>query len=401
MKKIFKQSGRLYLLLAVLATLAVQSCKKDKNNYGTGAPTISRVRTLTKDSLTSIEHRITLDSSSTYGEHRPTPFDSTTTSGKIYTPYMIVGANLGSATHIYVNGVEIYFNTALATDKSLIINIPTTVPFSDASTPNKLKVVTQNGSVDFNFIIEQPFPSITSVNFTAGNAGDLIVINGTTFNGLSSVKFGTTPAQIVSFTPTQATVKVPAGLSGPNIISVTTTATLGGGTTSGPLGSNGINLSIPDNHTEAFGVYPFGFSQAAFEDSFENGWGQYGWSNSPDGNNSSPVARGSKSIKVQYAGGYDAYVIQAPGNVALKSFKMSIYGGKGSDNKVIHILLDYNFNNAVAITLKEGVWTNFNIPMTAFVNTGGTAPKTVNSIIFQEFSGVASLFYLDDVGVIQ
>ena len=400
MKKIFKQSGYLYLLLAVLVTLAVQSCKKDKNNYGTGAPTITRVRTLTKDSLVSIEHRLTLDSSLTYGEHRPMPFDSTTTSGKIYTPYMIVGTNLGSATHIYVNGVEIYFNTALATDKSLIITIPTNVPFSDASTPNKLKVVTQHGTVDFDFIIEQPFPSITSVNFSAGNAGDLIVINGTTFNGLSSVKFGTTPAQIVSSTSTQATVKVPAGLTGANVLSITTTASLGGGTTSGPLASNAV--SVLNNNLETFSVFPFGFSQAVYEDGFENGWGNYGWSNSPDNNNTSSVLRGTKSIKVQYAGGYDGYVFQAPGNVPLKAIKMSVYGGKGSDNKVIRVNIDYNFDNAVvAIVLKEGAWKNFIIPMTAFVKAGNAAPKTVNSIVFQEYSGNATLFYLDDVGVIQ
>jgi hypothetical protein len=398
MKNIFKTPVSLYLLLVVLTTLAVQSCKKDKNNYGTGAPTITRVRTLTKDTMVSIVHRLTLDSSLTYDEQRPTPFDSTTTSGKIYTPYMILGTNLGSATHIYVNGVEIYFNTALATDKSLIITIPTNVPFSDASTPNKLKVVTQHGSVDFDFIIEQPFPSITSVNFTAGNAGDLIVIKGTTFNGLSSVKFGTTSAQIVSFTSTQATVKVPAGLTGANVLSITTTASLGGGTTTGPLASNGYN---PISNIETFTTVPFGFTQAGFEDSFENNWSDYGWSNSPDNNNTTAVLRGTKAIKVQYAGGYDGFVLQAPGNIpVVKSIKMAIYGGKGSDNKVIHVILDYNFNIAVPIVVKEGVWTNFNIPMAAFTPTGGTAPKNFTSLVFQEFSGNTTLFYLDDVGII-
>jgi len=398
MKKILKTPGFLYLLLAVLVTLAVQSCKKDKNNYGTGAPTITRVRTLTKDDSVSIEHRITLDSSSTYDEIRPTPFDSTTTSGKIYTQYLISGTNLGSATHIYINGVEIYFNTALATDKSLIISIPTTVPFSDASTSNKLKVVTPHGSVDFDFIVEQPFPSITSVNFTAGNAGDLITINGTTFNGLSSVKFGTTSAQILSFTPTQAKVKVPAGLTGANVLSLTTTASLGGGTTSGPLGSNGYNYIT---NLETFSTVPFGFTQAGFEDGFENNWSDYGWGNSPDNNNTTAVLRGTKAIKVQYAGGYDGFVLQAPGNIpVVKSIKMSVYGGKGSDNKVIRVILDYNFNSWATIVVKEGVWTNFIIPMASYAPAGGTAPKNFTSLVFFEYSGNATLFYLDDVGII-
>ncbi|OOQ59411.1 IPT/TIG domain-containing protein [Mucilaginibacter pedocola] len=399
MKKIFNTPKYLHLLLAVLVTIAVQSCKKDNTaNYGTGAPTITRVRTLTKDTLVSIEHRLTLDSSLTYDEHRPVPFDSTTTSGKIYTPYMIVGTNLGSATHIYINGVEVYFNTALSTDKSIILTIPTDVPFSDASTPNKLKVVTQHGEVEFDFIIEQPFPSISSVNFTAGNAGDLITIKGTTFNGLSSVKFGTTAAEIVSSTATQATVKVPAGLTGPNEISLTTTASLGGGTTTGPLASNGYN---PTNNVETFSTVPFGFTQLGFDDEFKNGWSDYGWSNSPDNNNTTNVLRGSKSIKVQYAGGYDGFVLQAPGDIpVVKSIKMSVYGGKGSDNKVIHVILDYNFSVAVSIVVKEGVWTSFNIPMSAFAPAGGSAPKNFTSIVFQEFSGNTTLWYLDDIGII-
>ncbi len=311
-----------------------------------------------------------------------------------------MGTNLGSTTHIYINAVEIYFNSALATDKSLIINIPPEVPFSDANTTNKLKVVTQHGTVEFDFIVEQPFPSITSISFAAGNAGDLIVIKGTTFNGLSSVKFGTTSAQIVSFTPTQATVKVPAGLTGANEISITTTASLGGGTTTGPLATNAI--SVLNNNAENFSVFPFGFSQAVYEDGFENGWGNYGWSNSPDNNNTSVVLRGTKAIKVQYAGGYDGYVFQAPGNVPLKAIKMSLYGGKGSDNKVIRVNIDYNFDNAVvAVVLKEGAWKDFIIPMSAFVKSGNAVPKTVNSLVFQEYSGNATLFYLDDVGVIQ
>lgn len=399
MKKIFKPLN-LCFALAVLVMMGFNACKKDKN-YGTGAPVITKVRTLTKNDSVLINHPINLDSSLTYPEVRPMPFDSTTNSGKIYTLYAIIGKNLGTTKHIYVNDAEVYFNIALATDNSIVFSIPETVPFSGSTTSNKLKLVTSYGEILYDFVVEQPFPGITDVDHMAGNAGDLITITGTTFDGLSAVKIGTTSAEIVSKTSTKIVAKVPAGLTGPGDLSITTTATLGGGTAKGPLASNGINLSIPNNNSATFGLYPFGFSQAIYEDSFENGWSQYGWSNSPVGDNPSPVVRGTSSIKVQYAGGYDGYVIQAPGNIAAKSFKMSVYGGKGSDNKVIHIVLDYNFNNAVAIVLKEGAWVNFNIPMTAFVNAGATAPKTINAIIFQEFSGNATLFYLDDVGLIQ
>lgn len=400
MKKIFKQPKSLYLILALFVMFGIDACKKDKN-YGTGAPMITKVRTLSKTDSVLINHPINLDSSIAYPEVRPMPFDSTTNSGKIYTLYAIIGENLATTKHIYVNDAEVYFNVALATDKSIIFSVPTTVPFSNSKTSNKLKLVTNYGTIEYDFVIEQPFPGITSVDHMAGNPDDLITITGTTFDGLSAVKFGTFAGTIVSFTPTSAVVKVPAGFTGAGPLSITTSATLGGGTTSGPQSSNGINLSIPGNNTEAFGLYPFGFSEAIYEDGFENGWSNYGWSNTPDNNNTAPVIRGNKSIKVQFGGGYDGYVFQAPGNSEAKSFKMSVYGGKGSDNKVIHVLLDYNFNNAVAIVLKEGAWTNFNIPMTAFVNAGGTAPKTINSVVFQEFSGVATLFYLDDVGIVR
>lgn len=138
----------------------------------------------------------------------------------------------------------------------------------------------------------------------------------------------------------------------------------------------------------------------AYDDALKNGWTDSGWSNTPDNANTKQAKRGTSSIAVQYSSGYDGFVLQAPAPVAAQYIKLSIYGGTGTDGKLIHVLINDNFNTAVTVTLAAGVWTTYNIPLSAYAVSGSAAPTTVTDIIFQEFSGNASLFYLDDVGVI-
>ena len=55
-------------------------------------------------------------------------------------------------------------------------------------------------------------PTVTALNPAAGDNGDLIIITGTNFTGVTEVYFGATPATIfVVNTATQITAQVPVG----------------------------------------------------------------------------------------------------------------------------------------------------------------------------------------------
>ena len=371
-----------YCILSWLMVFSINSCKK---NEGSGPPTISRVRTVFQSTQTS---------------QAVTAFDSTTTDGKIGTLYAIIGNNLSTAKAIYLNGVSIYFNIAYASNTTLQFTVPASVPYSSSSTDNMLTVVTAYGKVSTPFVIEQPLPGITSVSQLAGNPGDVITITGTTFNGLSSVTFGTLPAKVVTSTPTVITVQVPSGLTAGRIL-VTTAATKGGGVGTGPILTSGTSLLTNNVSAVKQTSAIFGFSTPIYEDSYENGWSDYGWGGAPK-TDVTNVKRGTNSRTYSYTGGYDGYVIQ-PGsgnNVdANTQLKFSIFGGKGTNGKNIHLCLNYNFNTAVQLTLVEGKWTDYQIPIANWVDSANPLPSNISALVFQEFSGNASTFSIDDVGL--
>ncbi|MDN5285309.1 MAG: hypothetical protein JWR38_1583 [Mucilaginibacter sp.] len=403
MRKMKIESIVIYWILSVLIVFGISSCKKNNDAGGNGTPTITRVRTVYQNITDSnVVHRITLDSSIVYSEASIAKFDSTITNGKIGTLYAIIGTNLATTSSVYFNGVSAYFNPAFLTNTSILVSIPSNVPYSNSSTPNVLTVTTQHGKVNFNFIIEQPTPIITKVDQLAGNPGDIITIAGTTFNGLQSVSFGTIPGKIITNTPTTISVQVPAGVTAAPIL-VTTAATKGGGTGTGPSLSAG--KSILSNNVTATNVANgiFGFSTAIFEDQLENSWYDYGWSNTPVVDQTL-FKRGTSSIKISYSGGFDGFGLGVGNGVPVSStaaLKMSLYGGKGTNGKLIQVTLNGTDNNhAVQLTLVEGAWTDFIIPIANFGDSVKPAPTSISGIVIQEYSGNATVFNIDDLGIV-
>jgi hypothetical protein len=374
-----------YCILSLVVVFSISSCKKHDSG-GDGPPVITRIRTVYQSTQTS---------------QTVTAFDSTTSDGKIGTLYAVIGNNLSTTKAIYINGVSIYFNIAYSSNTTLQFSVPTTVPFSNDTTSNVLTVVTAHGKVSTPFIIEQPTPGITTVSQLAGNAGDVITITGTTFNGLTGVSFGTVPATVLTKSPTVITVKVPSGLTAAHLL-VTTSATKGGGVGTGPVVTSGTSL-LSNNVSSAKQTNSiFGFNTAIFEDGYENGWSDYGWGAGAKDDNTN-FRRGTKSRTYSYTGGYDGYVIQpGSGNSvdANTALKFSIFGGKGTTGKNIHLVLNYNFNTAVQITLTEGKWTDYQIPIANWVDAGNPLPSSISALVFQEFSGNSSTFSMDDVGLV-
>ncbi|MET4080269.1 hypothetical protein ABIB40_000209 [Pedobacter sp. UYP30] len=369
-----------YCLLSCLIVVGISSCKKEEGN---GAPTITRVRTIFQ---------------STQNSQAITPFDSTTNAGKIDRRYAIIGNNLLSTKAIYLNGVSIYFNAAYASNTTLQFSIPTTTPFSSSATDNMLKVVTAYGEASIPFIIEQPLPGIEMVNQLAGNAGDIITITGTTFDGLTGVTFGTVPATVLTKSPTVITVSVPAGLKAGSIM-VTTKATQGGGLVSGPLLLSGTS-QLSDNVKAAHQAGAvFGFTTPIFEDQLENSWYTFGDATVDP----TLQKRGTASMKIAFGGGYDNIGYKVDVKLPVDSsaaMKFSLYGGKGTNGKKVHVLLNNNYNASTEIILVEGKWTDYIVPFKFLVDAKSPLVTFVNQITFQEYSGNNSVFNIDDVGIV-
>lgn len=369
-----------YCILSSLIVCGISSCKKEE---GTGAPTLTRVRTVFQSSQSSIAIA---------------PFDSTTSAGKVGIRYAVIGNNLISTQAIYINGVSIYFNPAYSSNTTLQFSVPQNATFSNSSTDNMLTVVTAHGKASIPFVIEQPLPGITSITQLAGNAGDVLTITGTTFDGLSGVSFGTVPGTVLTKTPKVITVQVPAGLTAARIL-VTTAATKGGGTSTGPLLLSGTS-QLANNVTAAHQANAvFGFSTPIFEDLLESNWYTFGAATVDP----TLKKRGTTSMKIAFGGGYDniGYKVNTPVTVSPNAaIKFSLYGGKGTNGKKVHVLLNNNYNASSEIVFVEGQWTDYIIPIAFLVDSKSPLVTFINQITFQEYSGNNTIFNIDDVGIV-
>jgi hypothetical protein len=387
MKKNYKIIFGIFSLLLVIAF----SCKKNDVG-GTGAPTISRIRTVIKnDTVNGVVKRITLDSSITITKTTIVGFDSTVTSGGLGHQYAILGTNLLSTESLTINGVAIYVNPALLTDHSIIFTIPsltstaTQVPFGPSQT-NKLVLTTKHGSVSFDFPITQPPPIITSFDPKVANPGDIVTITGKVFNGVTAVRFDKIPATIVGTpTATQIQVKVPVGISS-NFIYVTTP----GGT--------------------AVSANNFGFKYTVYTDALATGWGGQG-SGGYDGYNSTrtyndatqPEA-GSYDIKVVYTNQYGALQLGYGGAttidvnaLGLTSIKFAIYAGAGyTAGQKVQVVINGGYGSSVQVTLTPGAYTDFVIPLSSL-----GSPAIIKEIVIQNY-GVSPpcTIYVDNLGFI-
>jgi hypothetical protein len=374
MKNIVKFT-RMAAGLSFAALLCLSACKKDDTNEGGGgAPVISRIRTVSKTSTDTVDRPFNLDSTVSVTQVNVTAFDSTTTVGKLNTQYAIIGENLLKTTQVLVNGTSVYFNPALLTDRSIIFTVPAAAPWG-ADKENKIRVVTSAGSTESDFVIQQPPAIVTSLNPVAAGAGEIITINGSVFEGVTSVRFDDKEAEIVSSTPTQIRVKVPVGVVQAYIF-VTTP-----GGTSRSVGS-------------------FGFKRLIFDDVLSPGfdiWG--GWGGTLNVANPTTVKRGSRSMRIDYVGGYGSPLQFGYSGAALNfseytAVKISLYGGAGTEGKLVKLV--FNGADGKELVLHEGVWTDYTIPLSEI-----TKAANLTEIWLQEFSGnTPSIVYIDDFGLI-
>jgi hypothetical protein len=382
-----KKINLFYCLLSVLIALGAASCKKDKNEGGKGAPTVTRVRLLSKvDTIANVIHRITLDSNNIYNETRVKPFDSTVTAGRLGNQYAILGTNLLTTKSVSFNGVSVYFNPGLATDESIIITIPQGVPYG-ASQVNKLKVVTMYGEVEFPFSIIQPPPVITSFTPTAGSAGDIVTITGTSLDNATIVRFDDVPGQIQG-TPTNTTiqVKVPAGIRKANIY-----VTTPGGTT---------------KSTDTFGIPAPVYKALVYDDAFAAGWTFGGYSTTRDAANKEHVNRGTLAIKTtsddpaSIYGGFTVGYKDANGNglnvkaLGITAIKYFLYGDPNTDGKTVQIYVNGAYTTAVQAKISGGNYIEVTVPLSSLNN-----PAVITEIAIQNVSGAVPLtWYVDDIG---
>jgi len=417
--KLFTSKGfwRMIGVLAVVATVSA-SCKKYNSlgfTPGTGTPAITSVHTLSKtDTTVRYDTILTYTASGaitkTIQAHagQANAFDSVTAAGYLGNYYVIMGANLGSATRVSFNGVAAYLNRAWMTDNSIIVQIPSNAPATGPKATDSLVVVTLNGTAYYKFAIVPPPPTANSYSDYNFWQGSQISLAGVGFAGITSVGLTGTTASVtvVSKTDTTLVLRFPSTtIKRGNLVFNYTSV---GSTLSLTATQELVNL---DN---AYTIFAFGNNQ--------NGWNNNSWE-SPSGPTTGPT---------HAYGQTQSYVISFPNN----GYKMEGWGGSTSSVTYFSTFKYYTFwilggvqkevltissdqlatpwqqptgSGIFTITVPAGVWTYFKIPIGSGSDqinflpaaTLGTLTDNRLSFFIPGPKGVNETFYVDEVAFVQ
>lgn len=289
---------------------------------------------------------------------------------------IISGVNFSLVNKVTCGGINANFSPALDTNHKLQVTIPLTAVAGD----QYIDVKNPNGEDSIPFSVDF-YPVVNSFSPSSASAGDLITVSGVRFTGATDVKLGSTSVTYTVVDDNTITFNVPAGaISG----SITVTTSYGSGTSNASLSILVAGLAFP--------IYDEGVTS----NWTSSGWIGGGWGGSVNYSNTSPVETGTYSAKIDYVGGYGSPLQLGGASIALapySSFKISIYGGPGSNGLKINIGI--NQADAYTIILVEGVWTDYQIPISDL-----TSSATLNEIWIKEYNGSGGFsIYVDNMGL--
>ncbi len=426
MKKEIQLSKIYYWILPALVVFGMASCKKYNSlgfTPGTGAPTVSSVKTLSKvktDTVTQLTSTysstgvLTVDTFVNMTHQTIAAFDSTTVTGNLGNIYVLNGTNLGSATKLTINGVTVYFNRALISDNSIIFTIPTSIPYVQPQS-NDIVVTTLHGTVTYKFTVLPPPPTIVSLSDFDFYSNSQITLNGKGFASVSSVKLRASNESLTIASQNDSTLvlKFPASTN------VTESTLLFTYTSGANTGAQTASTAVFDDLDNAYTIF--------YKGSFQNAWGDNSWSGPSGVQSGNPHAAGqTTSLEASYpAGGWKIegfanWYPSMPYDPAYKYLSFWVKGGVAQHTLVLvgdkmvggyNQVQNANAYTAQLITVPPGVWTYFKIPLSpaqqstnpnvlAFWSTG--SPSANLGFFLQGMGGdVDETMYFDEVAFIK
>jgi hypothetical protein len=234
-------------------------------------------------------------------------------------------------------------------------------------------------------------PTITGMAPNPADPGGNLTITGTNLNLVTSVTFQNAPAvtTFVSQSATQIVVRVPNGVLRGNISLGVLNSTL----TVRSAQILEISGAVPPP-TIAFPIYNDAVTTNWTSNS---GWIGGGWGGTSNRDNTSPVREGTKSVAINYVGGYGSPFQIGGANINLapyRTFHISVYGAPGSAGKTITIGIN-GVNGRFNINVVEGRWTDYAVPLSTL-----TSETILKEIWVQEYSGTGGFtVYIDALGL--
>jgi hypothetical protein len=296
----------------------------------------------------------------------------------------ITGTNLDLAKQVIFTGTSGPVTTFVSQSATQIV-----VKVPEGAKAGKISLAAASGvrttsAADLAVIL----PSVTTMAPNPVFPGTNLTITGTNLDLVSSITFQNAAAvtSFVSQTATQIVLQVPNGVL------------------AGKLDLRVKNSTVVVQSTDVLDISgnapPPTIALPIYSDAVTpnwNGWIGGGWGGTSDRDNATPIREGTKSIKINYVGGYGSPFQIGGASIALANYttlKLSVWGAPGSAGKTITVAVN-GVNGKYNITVVEGKWTDYAIPLSTL-----TSAATLSEIWIQEYSGTGGFsVYVDALGL--
>jgi hypothetical protein len=190
--KTFIKYNLLFLTGLLLSGIMLTSCDDDKKDKPSGPPSVSYIR------LTD-----------------PAKADSFLTRANMGQLIAIVGENLGHLRQLYFNDQEASLTPTYITNKSVIANVPNSLP---SVIDNKMRMIFSDGAtLEYDFVVDVAPPEIYGIKCEYVPDGDIVVLYGDYLFEPTVIFPDDLEGEVVTKTKTQIEVVVPKGAVSGNI----------------------------------------------------------------------------------------------------------------------------------------------------------------------------------------
>ncbi len=303
---------------------------------------------------------------------------------KHQTNLTINGTNLDLVKEVSLPGVAAAITDFVSQSATqIVINVPSEA-VSGKVTLYPASNVPSVSATDMNIT----YPAIANMDPNPVEIGSNLTITGTNLDLVKSVSFQGVATPVTGFVSQSAT----------SLVVVVPVGSINGKIMLGIINTDQTVLSESPLNIVGY-VIPVGPVFPIYEDGITsnwNGWIGGGWGGTVTLDNPSPVKRGTASAKISYVGDWGVPLQLGGANISLApytTFRVSIYGGAGSDGQSVNI--GFNEADGKTVTIVEGAWTDFDIPLGEI-----SSATTLQFLYLKKYSTTGDFtIYVDDMGL--